>query len=551
MRECKFNIKYSINGQEFVDNRYITEHYVAEATFLDESVKIILKPTADALNLISASLEYNADLNNDDKFFVNGYQAWSTSREYGKSDKQQGVSKVFKVFPMFRYLGETSGEYQFKPYTEKEGVFHGYTYAYVRKGNNFTLYGSLNERSGFTVFNCDFNKNLLTIEKDVEGAVANGSYELFNLVKIEGSYDEVFKKYFKNWNIPKRKIDFLSGYTSWYNYFQKIDENIILRDLNGLDRAKNETSIFQIDDGYAPFVGDWLDYCEDFPRGMKVVREEIHKKNYLAGIWLAPFSVQKASKTAKQNPHWLIKKPNGKPMLGCVAWGGAYTLDIEIPEVRAHIKNFFNVVLNDWGFDMVKLDFLYSICMMPRNGKSRGQLMVEGMEFLRECVGDKLLLGCGVPLGATFGYADACRISCDADLSFKPRIWNTVHINNEVPSVQNAMINAIFRRHLSQNAFLNDPDVFFLRDFNLKFNKQQKLLLAKINNLFGDVLFVSDDVGKYGDEEVETLKKSFKKSTVQILNAQFIDKDTIEINYKEDLENKNLTFNLITGESNL
>ena len=28
--------------------------------------------------------------------------------------------------------------------------------------------------------------------------------------------------------------------------------------------------------------------------------------------------------------------------------------------------------------------------------------MQEAMEFIRECVGDKLILGCGLPLGAGF-----------------------------------------------------------------------------------------------------------------------------------------------------
>ena len=74
---------------------------------------------------------------------------------------------------------------------------------------------------------------------------------------------------------------------------------------------------------------------------------------------------------------------------------------------------------------MVKLDFLYSEAMQPRNGKSRGQIMCEAMDFLRECVGEeKLILGCGVPLGPSFGVVDACRISCDVDLKYLPKYYN-------------------------------------------------------------------------------------------------------------------------------
>ena len=129
-------------------------------------------------------------------------------------------------------------------------------------------------------------------------------------------------------------------------------------------------------------------------------------------------------------------------MLGCQGWGGAYTLDIYNPDVRAYIKKVFDTVLNVWGYDMVKLDFLYSECMFPRNGKSRGTIMCEAMEFLRECCGEKLILGCGVPLGAAFGKVDACRISCDVDLTYKGKIYNHIHVNNEMLSAQSAINNS-------------------------------------------------------------------------------------------------------------
>ena len=59
---------------------------------------------------------------------------------------------------------------------------------------------------------------------------------------------------------------------------------------------------------------------------------------------------------------------------------------------------------------------------------------------------------------------------------------------------------------------MNDPDVFFLRNNNLKFTQEQKLLLARINNLCGNVLFVSDNAGDYDEKQLELLKKfGYKK----------------------------------------
>ena len=103
--------------------------------------------------------------------------------------------------------------------------------------------------------------------------------------------------------------------------------------------------------------------------------------------------------------------------------------------------------------------------------------MCEAMDFLRDCVGeDKLILGCGVPLGPSFGVVDACRISCDVDLKYSPKYYNKMGINLELPSAQNAITNSVFRRQLNGRVFCNDPDVFFLRDKNLTFTKEQRHL---------------------------------------------------------------------------
>lgn len=551
MKENKLYIQYRVDGKLYTDDLYQTQHYFIEDNSTENELKIKIIPR-EKMELVAFGVRYGKKFGAEDRFYANGYQSWTTSREYQKHDKFLGLTSLIKILPMFKPLASISGDYMFRKYPKKAGIFHSFTYTYIRNGENVELWGSLTERQGYTVFACDMNEGTFVVEKDVEGVTIDAPYDLFDVVKFEGSYDDVFDQYFAAMGLKKPKIDHLAGYTSWYNYFQKIDENIILRDLDGLDRAKDSVSIFQIDDGYETFVGDWLDKNDEkFPGGMKRIADKVHEKGYLAGIWLAPFNVQRVSRTAKEHPDWLICNKEGKPLLGCAGWGGAYTMDIYHPEARAYIKKFFQVVLNEWGYDMVKLDFLYSQCMEPRNNKSRGTIMCEAMEFLRECVGDKLLLGCGVPLGAAFGYVDACRIGCDVDLSYKPRFYNKMHINNEIPSAQNSMINAIFRRHLDGRAFCCDPDVFFLRDYNLKYTKEQKLLLARINNLFGNVLFVSDDANTYSDETVAVLKKAFKKSNAMIISAEFINKDAIAIVYIEDGVKKKLSFDLSTGESDL
>lgn len=556
MNKPVFRLKYSLAGAVYETVGYSGPHF-SVITVNDESgVKLTLIPSRP-ITLISASLEFWHEYEKNEKFFVNGYQSWTTSGEMSAEDIYRGTTPLAGVTKYTKDMAITSGDYAFTRYEPRPGFFHSFTYTYLRRGDEFELFGSLSERNGYTVFYSDMEKHIFSVEKDVEGLTISEPYEMFDIVRFVGGYDEVFDKYFAAMGLPaKKRIDRLTGYTSWYNYFQKIDENIILRDLKGLSRARESVNIFQIDDGYEPFVGDWLDYNgKDFPNGMKTIADAVHREGYLAGIWLAPFNVQRGkSRILKEHPDWLIRNPDGKPQLGCVAWGGAYTLDIYNPEVREHLKKVFDTVLNDWGYDMVKLDFLYSQCRTPRDNKTRGTIMCEAMDFLRECVGDKLILGCGVPLGPAFGVVDACRISCDVDLSYGGKFYNSMSINNELPSAQNAINNSMFRRHLNGRAFLNDPDVFFLRDHNLTFTWEQKLLLAKINNLFGRVLFVSDDAGEYSEAELEVLKETFRESDAKILDVKCVGAradGNYEIKFIENGEEKLLYFNLFTGASNI
>ncbi len=546
-------VKYKVDGKIYTS--YEKENTYCKIITSVEENKITASIIPECkIELIEFKLDTKIPYNKGDVFFSNGYQSWSTSWEVQKESILKSTNPITNISAWSKNAAQVGGDYMFAGYKKQKGYFHSNGYTYIRNGENVEFFGSLSERSGYTLFKYDMNTSDFSIVKDVEGLVIDSEYNLVDVVSFKGTYDEVFDKYFEAMKVPAPRLKHLAGYTSWYNYFQKIDENIILRDLEGLDRAKEDVSIYQIDDGYETKVGDWLIKNEkDFPNGMKFIADKVHEKGYLAGIWIAPFSCQTDSVVAKEHPDWFIKVPGtNKRHLGTFAWHGSYTLDIYNEGARNYIKNYFDVILNEWGYDMVKLDFLYSQCVFPRNGKTRGQIMCEAMDFLRECVGDKLFLGCGVPLLPSFGVVDACRISCDVSLSYRPKIENVLSVCNELPSAQNAINNTIFRRHLDGRVFCNDPDVFFLRSNNLKFNFEQKLLLAFINHLMGNVLFVSDNAGDYTDEEIELLKMFFKENDAKIISAERVNLgDDIEVVFDNGNGARTLKFNLLTGVSNI
>ncbi|MBO5395414.1 MAG: alpha-galactosidase [Clostridia bacterium] len=543
----KFIITYKCGSQIVTSSEKENSFYSLDITDTAERFTVVLKPKK-TFELVDFDVEMSYEFSEGDKFFCAGYQSWTLTKERTKNDIQKGTIKLANIHKKVKHIASMTCDERMVEYTGIPGEFHSHGYTYIRNGESMKLWGSLCEETGYTLFKVKMNDNRFIYHKDVLGKFVTEDYKVFDIVYFEGGYDEVFDKYFGMFKMPETRKGMMSGYTSWYNYFQNINEEIILRDLNGLDPVKEDVSIFQIDDGYETFVGDWLDpNPARFPNGMGYIADKIHEKGYKAGIWLAPFSCQKVSRTAKEHPEWLIKDENGKPLQGVLAWGGAYILDIYNEGARNYLKEVFDTVLNVWGYDMVKLDFLYSQCIYPRNGKCRGEIMRDAMLFLRELVGDKLLLGCGVPMSACFGLVDACRISCDVDLTYKGKIYNFLEVSPEILSAQSAINNSIFRRHLNGRVFMNDPDVFFLRNNNLKFTEEQKLLLAKINNLFGNVLFVSDDAGDYDEKQMDYLRKFFKKTDEKVIMAEYTDDENISIITELDGKQKEFSFNIKKG----
>ena len=555
IKDYTLKIGYRLDGkyqEESIDscdikNGYSDEIFDVRDEGGENAVKIVVN-AKKAVKAELAELIYDHYYEQTERFFANGFQSWTSSREYKRNDVQYGLRTLSKL-PIVRTFSGASGDYAFTEYGKD--LYHSFSYTYFRIDEKVELVGSLNERTGYTIFYADYAQNIFAAVKDVEGLTLDGEYRLFDIVRVQGTYDEVFDKYFELY--PRKntgRVKHLAGYTSWYNYYQNINEEIILRDLQGLARAGKNANIFQIDDGYETKVGDWDMDTVKFPNGLAPIVDKIHEQGLMAGLWYAPFAAQFKANVIKNHPDWLIRNKHGRPVISGIAWGGFYALDFEKEEVREYIKAFFDKVFNEWHFDMVKLDFLYAAAIEPRNGKTRGQLMCEAMDFLRECCGDKIILGCGVPLAPAFGVVDACRISCDVENTFKEKFYVKV-TNQEIISAKMAMVNSVYRRHLNGRIWANDPDVFFLRDDGMKkagYTLQQKKLLAKVNHIFGDVLFVSDNVGAYDDVKMQILLDAYRKFDGKVLSAEHIAPEILKVVFEEDGRKQMLVFDDLSGD---
>ena len=441
----------------------------------------------------------------DTRVFLNGFQSWSHCPERGPDDAIRSLRHLpqltMRSFGLDRY-----GDYYFVEYPERRGISHGISYGTWRRGEEFLLIGSLDETPGYTLLQYDYHTGRLALRRDCEGLSAGGPFHVFDLFIARGGEAEVFDAWFAAMGIRPRTREKLAGYSSWYNRYQKIDARCIRSDLKACAGLLEPNDLFQIDDGWETAVGDWLEPDQrKFPAGLRPLADAIHERGFRAGLWLAPFVCQRGSKLKKEHPDWLLKV-NGKPWYCGVNWGGFYSLDIDHPEVREYLKQVFRRVLDEWGFDLVKLDFLYGAAPVCTESETRAGRMIRAMDFLRELCGDKLILGCGVPLIPAFGRVDYCRIGCDVGLDWDgSRLMQQTH--RERVSTRQSLEDTVYRRQLNGRAFGNDPDVFFLRTENIKLTEEQKEKLAEINALLGDVWLTSDAVDNYTPTQREKYRE--------------------------------------------
>ncbi|MCC8016410.1 MAG: alpha-galactosidase, partial [Clostridiales bacterium] len=468
LKNRRYRIIYNANGKVFNTDKPQTEHFSLNITEDEKTYNVSVVPKTD-VEFVKFSVDFPREYNSSEKMFVNGYQSWTDSFEYSAGERMHELTRltefIIKKSP-FKSLGfSKSGDILFTDYPREKNIFYGWSYGYIRSGSTVEIFGSLSERSGYTRIEFNVKNNLVSVSKDLCGVVYKKETPLLSLAVIKGEYDSAFDEYFDKMGIKCRENKRRMGYTTWYNYYGGITEQIVNRDLAGIAESDIRFDCFQIDDGYQQAIGDWLKVNKSkFPNGMKKIAADIHGKNMIAGLWLAPFAAVRSSELYKNHQDWIIKDKFGKPYKTGPNWGGFYSLDIYNPQVREYLKNVFFTVLNDWGFDLVKLDFLYGACVLPMHNKTRGEIMCDAMDLLRELCGDKLILGCGVPLMPAFGKVDYCRIGADIDLKWK----RSRYCIREDVSTPHAVCNSIFRRSLNSRAWMNDPDVFLLRDNNIK-----------------------------------------------------------------------------------
>jgi alpha-galactosidase len=266
---------------------------------------------------------------------------------------------------------------------------------------------------------------------------------------------------------------------SWYSMYYAIDEPILHKIFNELGNLPFD--VLQVDDGWQVDIGDW-EANQKFPSGMKALAEKIKSTGRQAGLWLAPFIATRSSKLFRSHSEWFLRNDMGHFVSAGFNWGEQlYALDTTHPDVTSWLFALIKQV-RDWGFDYLKLDFLYGGALkgkrhndMPREAAYRAALCL-----MRKAMGgDAFFLACGTPILPAIGVCDAIRIGPDVSYFWEKYRDAYLLYNPTIPGTKNAIRTVIHRLWLKP-LFHIDPDVVYFESRENQLTQVQRTLLQDL-----------------------------------------------------------------------
>jgi alpha-galactosidase len=291
-----------------------------------------------------------------------------------------------------------------------------------------------------------------------------------------------------------------AGWCSWYCFGPRVTAKDVMDNLSAIAKDVPQLKYVQLDDGYQPAMGDWLETGQAFGGDVQSVLQSIRKQGFEPAIWVAPFIAEAGSHVFQQHPDWFMKGEDGKPLsadkVTFRGWrrGPWYALDGTNPEVQKHLESVFRTMREKWGVTYFKLDANFWGAMhggrLHDPKATRIEAYRRGMEAVLRGAGDSFILGCNHPIWASFGLIHGSRSSGDVK-----RSWD--------------VFEKIARQNLHRNwqngaLWWNDPDAITLSG---ALPEEEYRFHATMAVAAGGLVLSGDDLSTLAPDRLAMLKK--------------------------------------------
>ncbi|MGH9969026.1 MAG: glycoside hydrolase family 36 protein [Pyrinomonadaceae bacterium] len=326
---------------------------------------------------------------------------------------------------------------------------------------------------------------------------------------------------------PLRKPAPPAGWCSWYCFGPRVTAQQVLDNLDFIAKHSPGLKYIQIDDGYQPAMGDWLETGAAFGGNVQGVLKQIRARGFEPAIWVAPFIAEEKSHLFQEHPEWFVKDDDGKPLRSDrVTFGGWrrgpwYVLDGTHPELQRHFENLFRTMRREWGCTYFKLDANFWGAIHGGRFHDRRATRVEayrrGMEAILRGAGNSFVLGCNHPIWASLGVIHGSRSSNDIKRSWE-RIATTARQN-------------LKRNWQNGQLWWNDPDAVVLTG---DLPEDEFCFHATTIYATGGMILSGDDLTKISQERLAMLRKlqpptgvaaRFSDDTLRVGTIKFPDRE--------------------------
>jgi alpha-galactosidase len=291
-----------------------------------------------------------------------------------------------------------------------------------------------------------------------------------------------------------------TGWCSWYCFGPRVTAQQVLDNLDFIAKNSPGLRYIQIDDGYQPAMGDWLETGSAFGGNVQGVLKQIRERGFEPAIWVAPFVAEEKSHVFQEHPNWFVTDVSGKPLRSdLVTFGGWrrgpwYVLDGTHTQVQKHFEDLFRTMRRDWGCTYFKFDanFWGAIHGGRFHDKSatRIQAYRRGMQAILRGTADGFVLGCNHPIWPSLGLIHGSRSSNDIKRSWD-RFATTARQN-------------LSRNWQNGRLWWNDPDAIVLTG---DLSEDEFRFHATSIFASGGMLLSGDDLTKISGDRLAMLRK--------------------------------------------
>ena len=364
-------------------------------------------------------------------------------------------------------------------YSSNHNYSWGYSYA-KRSSSPIFFIGSLSENTGLTLIRHHSSDNSFSVFAECENLALEHSFPAVDLLILEGDEEKVLDYFFnaqQQFKMQEKSIAILVD-----------DEKINSTDW---DFSKSEIGNVILEHNYCKSIGDWLQIKKEYQQLLKKTKAA----NKKVALSIAPFLCESDSDVYKRKKHWLLKNKKGK-LVNITSTHDRkmlFVLDFYQKEVQDYLNGVLFSLLNKWNVNQIFLSEIYAVSIEARKNKTRGQILSDALQFLKENIGSERMILSEVPLLSTLNVTRRLQLSSIPPLSNWKNFFSI--FSDAVHQRKVDQFKKIIFDNKSWGSYFqlySSPIDFINSDNKLEYNYQYSLLI--FNSLQTDHLIIRNEI---------------------------------------------------------